>query len=341
MKVDPCLKFCLALVLSLGLCTALAQQRPQYTQYVLNNYLLNPALSGIENYTDVKIGHRQQWKGLPGAPQTTFVSANWALGNEYLWSNPLSFEENGEDPRSRNYQQNYTASPAHHGMGFTAVIDKAAQLSTSSFNLSYAYHLQLNNQLNLSAGVAAGLTRVGIDIDALQLENPNDPALKNAIQSQWKPDVSAGLWLYGARFYVGIAIQQLLPQQLSFTTDGNYNKGKQVPHLFFTGGYKFDLGEDFNVLPSAMFKWVNHVPFSVDANIKFGFKDRFWLGGGYRSHDSFQTMAGLNISHLFNLTYSYDFTTSELNQVSAGSHEIVLGLLLNNVYKVVCPKKMW
>ena len=43
---------------------AMAQQRPHYTQYILNNYILNPALSGIENYTDVKISTRDQWVGL-------------------------------------------------------------------------------------------------------------------------------------------------------------------------------------------------------------------------------------------------------------------------------------
>ena len=41
-----------------------AQQRPHYTQYILNQYILNPALSGIENYTDVKVSHRVQWQGL-------------------------------------------------------------------------------------------------------------------------------------------------------------------------------------------------------------------------------------------------------------------------------------
>lgn len=46
-----------------------AQQRPQYTQYILNNYILNPALSGIENYTDLKISGRDQWVGLNGAPE--------------------------------------------------------------------------------------------------------------------------------------------------------------------------------------------------------------------------------------------------------------------------------
>ncbi|MBT2564401.1 type IX secretion system membrane protein PorP/SprF [Pedobacter sp. ISL-68] len=318
-----------------------AQQRPQYSQYLLNSYLLNPALSGIENYTDVKLGYRQQWAGLQDAPKTAFVSAHWALGDEYLWANALSFETDGNDPRSRSYTQNYTASPAHHGVGFVAVSDKAGQLSTTTFDINYAYHLQLNNRLNLSLGVAGGISRVAIDINALLLENPQDPALNNAANARLLPDLSVGAWLYGANFFSGLSIQQVLPQKLSFSGDEQYNTGKQVAHVFLNSGYKFYLAEDLNITPSVLFKYIPHVPLSVDVNVKMGFKDRIWIGAGYRKQDALNMMAGFNINHLFNLTYSYDVTTSTLNQVSRGSHEVVLGLLLNNVYKVVCPQRQW
>ena len=318
-----------------------AQQRPQYSQYLLNSYLLNPALSGIENYTDVKIGYRQQWAGLLEAPRTAFVSAHWALGNEYLWANALSFETEGNDPRSRSYTQNYTASPAHHGIGFVAVSDKAGQLATTTFDISYAYHLQLNNQLNFSLGIAAGISRVAIDINALLLENPNDPALNNAADVRLLPDLSLGLWLYGANFFSGLSVQQVLPQKLNFSGDNQYQKGKQVPHTFLHTGYRFYLAEDLNITPSVLVKYVPHVPLSADVNVKMGFKDRIWIGAGYRKQDALNMMAGFNISHLINLSYSYDVTTSMLNQASKGSHEVVLGLLLNNVYKVVCPQRQW
>ncbi|WP_316824696.1 type IX secretion system membrane protein PorP/SprF [Pedobacter miscanthi] len=326
------------------LCIALglnAQQQPQYTQYLLNSYLLNPALSGIENYTDVKVGYRQQWAGLQDAPKTAFISAHWALGDEYLWANALSFETDGNNPRSRSYTQNYTASPAHHGLGFVAVSDKAGQLSTTTFDISYAYHLQLNKQLNFSLGAAGGITRMAIDVNALLLENPRDPALNNAANARLLPDLSVGAWLYGASFFTGLSVQQVLPQKLSFSGDEQYNTGKQVPHVFLNSGYKFYVSEDLNVTPSLLFKYVPNVPLSVDVNVKMGFKDRIWIGAGYRKHDALNMMAGFNISHLVNLSYSYDVTTSVLNQASKGSHEIVLGLLLNNVYKVVCPQRQW
>lgn len=295
----------------------------------------------MENYTDVKIGYRKQWTGIKDAPQTSFVSANWSLGDEYLWRNALSLPDNGDDPMSRNYMQNYTASPAHHGVGVMAVIDDVGPLSRLDANVTYAYHLQMTGQLNLSLGVAAGLTRIGLDVNALSFEQEYDPAIQNTIVSQVKPDLSMGVWLYGASFFAGASVQQILPQKLKFTNESGYNTGKEVPHIFLTTGYRFFLVEDIAATPSVMIKKVSPTPISIDANIKLAFKDRLWIGGSYRKNDSFSALAGVNVSKLFNLTYSYDFVTSALNNVSSGSHEIVLGIQLNNIYEVLSTQRMW
>ncbi|MCX2574994.1 PorP/SprF family type IX secretion system membrane protein [Pedobacter sandarakinus] len=319
-----------------------SQQKPQYTQYIFNQYLLNPALSGIENYIDFKTGYRKQWSGITDAPQTSFVSANWALGDNQLWSNALTaFPEQTGNPMDRNYMQNYTSSPPHHGMGVTAVLDKTGPIKRLDANLTYAYHIQLSNTFNLSAGIAAGISSISLDVNALTFDTPSDPALSRALINQVKPDLSVGLWLYGARVFAGVSAQQILPQTLSFSADESYNKGKQVPHFFATAGYKFFIDDEIAAIPSVMVKYVEPSPVSVDLNMKVAFKDKVWLGGSYRKDDSFSAMAGFNIGKVVNLTYSYDFTTSTLNQVSNGSHEIVLGLLLNNIYKVPSYIKMW
>lgn len=321
---------------------AFSQQKPQYTQYIFNQYLLNPALSGIENYIDFKAGYRKQWAGINDAPQTSFVSAHWALGDNQLWSNALtSFPEETGNPMDRNYMQNYTSSPPHHGMGVTAVLDKTGPIKRLDANVTYAYHLQLSNNFNLSAGVAAGLSSISLDINALTFENPYEPLLNRAITNQLRPDLSVGVWLYGARMFAGVSAQQILSQKLSFSGDEAYNQGKAVPHFFGTVGYKFFLDDEIAAIPSVMVKYVQPAPVSVDLNMKIAFRDKLWLGGSYRKDDSFSAMAGFNIGKMLNLTYSYDFTTSDLNQVSNGSHEIVLGLLLNNIYKVPSYIRMW
>jgi len=328
-------------LLMLSVVALYAQQRPQYTQYIFNNYLVNPAISGIENYTDIKVGYRQQWTGIKDAPKTSFVSAHWKLGDEYLWKNALSLPENTDDPMSRNYMQNYTASPAHHGMGVIAVLDEAGPISRLDASLTYAYHLQMTDQLNFSVGVAAGISRIGLDVNALEFQTGPDQVIQNAYLSQIKPDLGLGVWLYGASFFAGASVQQVLPQKLKFTSEPIYNTGKDVPHYFFTLGYRLFLDEEITALPSVMVRKVSPTPLSIDANLKIAFKDRVWVGGSYRRNDSFSALAGINVSKLLNLTYSYDFITSDLSRVSNGTHEIVLGIQLNNVYEVMSKAKMW
>src|SRR5882757_2182802 len=79
-----------------------AQQKPQYTQYVLNNLLINPAVTGIENYIDVKTGYRSQWTGLQGAPVTNYITINAPLGSDFIEGDATAFPEDGDDPMSRS-----------------------------------------------------------------------------------------------------------------------------------------------------------------------------------------------------------------------------------------------
>lgn len=247
---------------------AYTQERPQYTQYIFNNYLLNPALGGIENYVDVKVGHRDQWAGLDGAPTTSFFSVHWALGDNYLWKNPLSLPEIGEDPMHKNYMQNYMSSPAHHGVGFVAVKDKTGPVSRIGAGITYAYHLQLSGINNLSVGVYGGASRVALDVDALVLESQSDAALPNYRFAQIKPDLGVGAWFYGARFFAGVALQQVLPQKLAFIYDNRTSSRKIAPHLFLTSGYKLFWDDYVSIIPSFMLKHIQGIPVSLDVNLK-------------------------------------------------------------------------
>ena len=317
-----------------------AQQLPQYTQYTLNNYLLNPAVSGIENYTDVKAGYRSQWTGLSGAPVTSYLTVNAPLGTNFTQGDAAGFGAGGaENPYSRLYTQNYRAAEPHHGIGLMIVADQAGPINQTDIDATYAYHLGVTESLNLAVGVMAGVNRTSLNTSMITLENPLDPAIANGNNSQWKPDLGAGIWAYSANYYIGASVQQLLKEKYFNTTDNStYTQGTTVPHFFFTAGYKIFLTDEITFLPSVMVKVISPTPVSWDLNGKLTFGDRLWVGGSYRHNDSFSAMAGVNISSLINVGYSYDITTSNLNTVSNGSHEIVIGLLLNNRYKVTCPQ---
>src|SRR5258708_4175320 len=194
---------------------ASAQQKPQYTQYIFNNLLLNPAVSGIENYTDVKAGYRSQWTGLQGAPVTSYLTIDAPLGDKFLQGDATAFPANGGiNPSSRLYTQNYMAAEPHHGIGFMVISDQAGPINQTNINASYAYHLGLASNLNLAVGASAGFNHISLNTSLITLENPLDPAISNGNNSQWKPDLSIGTWLYSSNYYVGASVQQLIPQNL-------------------------------------------------------------------------------------------------------------------------------
>lgn len=321
--------------------SAFAQQRPQYTQYVFNNYLLNPAVTGIENYTDVKVGYRSQWTGLQGAPVTSYVTLNTPIGTDFVEGDATQFGSagGGVNPYSRSYTQTYMAPASHHGIGFMIISDKAGPITQTNIDATYAYHMGLSDHLSLAVGAAMGLYHANLDVSQLTFpDSQTDPAVTNGNSSLWKPDAGAGVWMYTSSWYIGASVQQLIPQTLNFGTTSSAIPGKIVPHFFFTTGVKVFLSDDVTAMPSVMVKVTNPVPPSFDLNMKLTFKDIFWLGAAYRRNDSYALLTGINISSVINVGYSYDITTSNLNTVSNGTHEIVIGVLLNNRYKATCPR---
>jgi type IX secretion system PorP/SprF family membrane protein len=321
---------------------AKAQQRPHYTQYVLNNYILNPALSGIENYVDVKLSMRDQWVGLDGAPQTTYLSIHGPLGKNDYRTNATSYQVPGQNPRGKAYWETYTAAEPHHGAGLTIVNDKTGLYNRFTANATYAYHLGLSPKTNLSAGFAAGISRVGYDRSKAKLIDPNDPlVIQNSDEiNRIRPDLGFGLWLYSADYFVGLSAQQIIPQKVKFSDDANFAGSRMVPHIFATAGYRFLVNDDINAIPSVMFKYVNGSPTNpqFDLNVKFQYRDLMWAGGSYRFKDGYAAMVGLNVGNTFNVGYSYDFTTTQLNTVSRGTHELMIGFIIGNKYSQACPR---
>jgi hypothetical protein len=91
---------------------------------------------------------------------------------------------------------------------------------------------------------------------------------------------------------------------------------------------------------------IKYIPSSAlapqfDLNVKAQFRDLFWIGGSCRIKEGFAAMLGLNVANTFNLGYSYDLSTTKLNTVSRGTHEMIVGFLIGNRYKDTCPRNIW
>lgn len=321
-----------------------AQQLPHYTQYILNNYILNPAVAGIENYTDVKLSHRHQWVGIDGAPVTTYATIHGPLRkSDYERETATGFGVSGENPRGKAYWREYEKAEPHSGLGLTILNDRTGPLNRFTAYGTYSYHLGLTAQTSLAAGVSAGIKNVSLNAGKLNFDVPVDPAVANSrYLNRVSPELNAGLWLYSADYFAGLAFQNIIPNRLKFSGDTvRLEGGRLIPHTFLTAGYRFLLNDDITFLPSILLKYVSNTPFGFDVNAKLQYRDFLWVGGSYRYQDSYSAMAGINISNTLNVGYSYDITTSRLRAVTNGSHEIIVGFLLGNRYSDWCPRNLW
>ncbi len=322
-----------------------AQQRPYYTQYILNPYILNPAVAGMESYRELKLGQRLQWAGLDGAPVTSYITFQGPLKiPSYKTTSPLSFSPSGLDPRGEAYWQDATIPVSHHALGGAVIYDRTGPLANLNAYATYAYHLGIAPQTTLAFGASFGLQYLSLNYGQLNFEVPNVTQNVSNYLNRIAPDANVGLMLYSRRYFVGVSAQNLFPTNVQFISNqvSAYRGNYLVPHFFVMGGYRVYLGNDFAFLPSTLIKYISPLPISFDLNAKFQYRDLAWAGLTYRYPGTFAGSVGININHLVNIGYSYDASTSPLlGTVNSGTHELVLGFLINNRYGDWCPKNIW
>ncbi|WP_375418242.1 type IX secretion system membrane protein PorP/SprF [uncultured Hymenobacter sp.] len=313
-------------LLLLAAAPAWAQQQAQYSQYMNNNYILNPGATGVEDYIDVKFSYRTQWVGLDGAPKTYYASASSSLGK---W-------------RSTTKRTIRDRRRPFHAVGGILYNDVTGPTSRAGAYVSYAYNVALTPAIRAALGTSVGMQQFAVDGQQLQFYDPTTRAA-NAASRVF--DASAGLWVYSDDFYVGVSGAQLLGNQLDFSYGPNL-LGEGAPgnslrrHYFATAGVRVPLSDTWSVVPSVLVKAVDPAPLSIDINAKIKYGDLLWFGASWRAFDSVVGLVGLSYEQ-FTLGYSYDAGISELNGYHNGSHEVLVGLRIKKKAQVVCTNKFW
>lgn len=288
---------------------AAAQQLAQLSQYMNNNFLINPGVAGTEDFIDIKVSHRAQWIGLEGAPRTYYASVHSALN---------------EKRRRRSLRQRRHSFNALGGLLYA---DVTGPTSRTGGYFSYAHNVALTPRLRLGLGVSAGMQQFAIDGQQLNFHDPN-PGLQGSV-AQFVPDATVGLWLYGPSFYLGASAAQLLNSSLdaSFQQAGAASQANALqPHYFLTGGVRIPLTPDWVLVPSALVKVTATAPAAVDLTLRVRYLKVIWAGASLRWADAAVGMVGVNLSDNTSLTYSYDMGISSLNPYHSGSHEVLLGM---------------
>lgn len=272
-----------------------AQQIPQYSQYMMNSYVLNPAFTGMNDFWEVKSNNRLNWIGITDAPRTFILSAHGPF---------------------RKYNM---------GMGVSIFSDVTGPTSRTGAHISYAYHLKLTEKLRLGMGLSIGILQFRIDGTKVDLYTQGDPAFPNAVMSAYTADATFGLNLQHKNFIVGISAPQLIGNKLEFDNGEGDGSSALSRHFMLMGAYRFKV-KDFGIMPNILLKYVHPVPPQFDAGVRLDYKEQFWLGAVYRHDDAVSFMGGFIFRDFLLFGYSYDMNTSNLRNYSDGSHEVMVGV---------------
>ena len=345
----------LSLMASLGF----SQQLFQTTQFMVNPYTLNPALAGSEDFLDIKAGYRNQWLGFeesdnhiggPIAPRTMYLSAHTALGHAH---------EYYRDPRHEH--KNF------HGVGGFVTSDKLGATSSTSAYGSYSFNMQLlkakqgggsmygfNGRdkhigVRMVMGAHLGFIQQRVDFSKLVDKaggtnaTNTDPLIVNGNSDGiFAPDASLGVWIYSNYFYTGLAVRRVLGNNIDLK-GASYSLAR---HYNIMGGYKFFLSDKFLIEPSAILKVEGRLGLSsFDLNTLLTYDNTYsnsrgvgagrkkdihvYTGVTYRPGAAVSFLAGGVFLDQYEIAYSFDLTTNQINPYERGTHEVTVGYRLH------------
>ena len=300
-------KSLLLFVLSICSTAIFAQQDPQFTQFMYDRLSINPGVAGSNDAICGTLIGRQQWSGFSGQPNTGLLNLSAPIAS------------------------------IKSGVGLSVYLDEIGPQSTTSARLSYAYHLKLGGATKLGLGISVGLISsslnnkwIAYDYNANGLSGigtgDGDPSIPANAQKASTIDASFGAYLYNPKYYVGASAVHLNEGDLS---EMNIQVAR---HYYLMAGYHFTLTPKLELTPNILAK-TDLASTQLDVNATVMYANTFWLGVTYRLDDAIAPMAGYQYefpsgNSTLRIGYSYDLTTSELNNYSSGSNEIMLSYCL-------------
>ncbi|MFH0757756.1 MAG: type IX secretion system membrane protein PorP/SprF [Bacteroidota bacterium] len=276
------------------------QQMPQYTQYMFNDFVINPAIAGVYNYYQIRTNHRFQWVGLTDPPLTNSIS--------------------------------FYGPHEKLDMGYGGYIynDVTGPTSRTGFTGAYAYNIAINTEMRLSMGIYLSMMQYRIDGTQLNPKDVSDPSILNMVSTSYMPDAGLGAYLYAEDFYVGLSLAQLLNNNVKiYENKDGLNRLKT--HINLTGGYRYEIDGDWTLEPSVMIKGTAPRELSFDITARVDWKKMVWGGVSYRLQDAVSILIGYSYEETFLFGYAYDIGITALRKYNTGTHEIMIGYRFNDI----------
>jgi len=297
-----------------------AQQLPQYSQYMMNKFLINPAVAGSEGYTAFNITAREQWIGMKNSPRTYAISAQTrVLKNSFI-------------KRGASIKKKRSAASRSGKVGIGGYIfnDQSGLVNRTGIKLTYSYHIAFQRG-QLSFGLTASGYQFRIDKEQIRVYSQNDNLINNYSNRMFIPDADFGVYYSDPKLYVGLSASQLFGAALKFG-QANYDNFKLLRHYFLIGGYNFSISDYLILEPSILLKTSELWNPQMDLSAKAYIYDDYWAGMSYRTGaqaGALIFMGGLRVDKFF-FGYAFDYTLSSIMRHSFGSHEFMIAMKLGD-----------
>lgn len=285
-----------------------AQQEHQYTQFMYNKLIFNPAFAGAREVSSVSAIYRRQWIGFEGAPTSQLIGFDAPIMN-----NRIGFGLNIHRFQV-GINENYAA------------------------NMCYSYSVIRTDAMNLRIGIGGSFrhNKFNFNDPNFYIKQANDPAvLSQNEQVNMNGNIGGGVYFTFKDFYVGVSAPNLYKNKIG---NGSVDiTAESKPHYYAMAGGVFAMSSTVDFKPAALFKFAQNAPFSGDVNASLMFNKKFTMGASYRfgqstMADSFDFLLFLQASQKFGIGVAYDYNVSQLNNFNKGSIEALLR------YDITTPK---
>ena len=283
------------IAIALFSCTVgVAQQLPQFTQYMYNTISINPAYAGSREALSIVALHRSQWVGFKGGPITQTFSIHTPLRNDRI------------------------------GLGLSFIEDDLGPENFTYLYTDFSYSIPTGTNGKLAFGIKGGFTQYSLDAEFI-----NDPDISNdeffrGFENRWTPNIGLGVYWSTDKIYAGLSTPKVL------NTDKNTEQGFEALDrlsYYFTLGGVIDISKTIKFKPAGLIKATNGAPVSYDLTANFLFNEKFWLGGSYRINEQTAAIGGIadfQVSRQLRIGYAYEKPISEIARYTTGTHEVLL-----------------
>jgi len=275
-----------------------AQQDHQYTQFMYNKLLINPAYAGTRGVPTMMGIFRSQWVGFEGAPQSFLLGVHSPFLSQRV------------------------------GVGVNLSHQKIGLNRDFTGSLAYSYDLIARKAMSLRVGLSGSVRSKGIAFIDAKPGAISDPSFDIANTNEILGNVGAGIYAtFSEKVYLGLSVPRLYTNRVGFNP-GVTQVAEEALHYYAMAGLILPIGEDINLMPAVLAKYVQNAPFNADINLNLDVRQKFTAGISYRmggdaSGDSVDLLAFWQATPQMGIGAAYDFPLSTLKNYTAGSIEIV------------------